>query len=203
MNSMQQNSQQYPMLHQRPVEYMVRRHTDGALDGPYDQQTITNFVYNGTLSKYDSVWNENMPTWEMIGVLMERASGSNPAPVHAPVHTPTQTSKGSPIHIQTAMVVMALDGIWHVIEIPGYFAILPGLILSFTIGIIAYFVTKSIQMKTAGDTADEAHSKALTMAILCGVPFPFLGTAVGTYFLIWAGLKGSKTKSIATKLLSR
>jgi hypothetical protein len=167
--------------------------------GPYDQKTIMDFIQNGTLSKRDSVWNPDMPSWVMIGTLME--------PHSSPVQTSaaaTTSTKGSPIHIQTAMVVMALDGIWQVLEAPGYvMAVVPGLILSFIIGVIAYYVTKSIQIKAAGDSDEEAHSKALTMAVLCGVPFPFLGTLVGGYFLIWAGLKGSRTKSLANKFLSR
>ncbi|HEX8737308.1 MAG TPA: DUF4339 domain-containing protein [Pyrinomonadaceae bacterium] len=185
----------YPMQQVLP-KYVVCRHTDQIQFGPYDQQTILNFVQNGTLSERDLVWNPDMPNWVMIGTLMKEHSMI--------AQTQAADQKGSPIHIQTAMVVMALDGVWQVLEVPGYvMAFVPGLILSFIIGVITYYVTKSIQMKTAGDSEDEAHSKALTMAVLCGVPFPFLGTIVGGYFLIWAGLKGSRTKSLATRFLSR
>jgi len=172
-------------------KYLIYK--NGEQLGPYEKPRLLENLKNGYLNLEDRAWQPGMERWEPLRYHITTQDLVDYGVSAAKIQNPN----GSPIHIQTAMVVIALDGIWSVAEIGAYFSvvgIIPALFVSVAIGVVAYYAVRSIQLKAAGDTPDEAHTKALTMAILCGVPFPFLGTGAGTIFLAWAGIRGSKTR---------
>jgi hypothetical protein len=176
-------------------KYMI--HKNGEELGPYEKQKLLENLKNGYLNLEDRAWQPGMERWEPLRYHISTQDLIDYGIKASKIQNPN----GSPIHLQTALVVMALDGIWSVAEIGAYISIagiIPALFVSVLVGVVAYFVVKSIQQKAAGDTPDEAHTKALTMAILCGVPFPFLGTGAGAIFLGWAGIRGSKVRTQTT-----
>lgn len=97
----------------------------------------------------------------------------------------------APVHVLSAMVVLALDWVWMVFEglvsmtILGLIA-LP--ILSLSVGAVAFMAVYSIQYFIARDGGGQAFAKAAGMAVLAAVPFPVVGTAIGVPLLAWAGL---------------
>jgi len=96
---------------------------------------------------------------------------------HSPISAP-------PIHPLAALVTIALDGVFGVIEI------LDPLLLVFTcfgVGILGLVSTTLTQRYLDGDAWGPALAKGLAMGIFAGVPYPVAGTVIGAPLLIWAG----------------
>lgn len=91
----------------------------------------------------------------------------------------------SPIHPLAALVTIALDGIFGVVEI------FDPLLLVFTslgVGVLGGLSITLIQRFLAGDGWGAAAAKGLALGIVAGVPYPVAGTAVGAPLLAWSGL---------------
>jgi hypothetical protein len=89
-----------------------------------------------------------------------------------------------PIHPLAALVTIALDGVFGVVEV------LDPLLLLFTcfgVGTLGLVSTTLIQRYLSDDTWGAAVAKGLAMGIFAGVPYPVAGTAIGAPLLIWAG----------------
>ena len=89
-----------------------------------------------------------------------------------------------PLHPLAALAIIALDGT------VGTFEILDPFALVFTcvgVGILGFSATTLIQRNLAHEGWGSALAKGMVMGILAGVPYPVLGTAIGTPLLIWAG----------------
>ena len=90
-----------------------------------------------------------------------------------------------PIHPLAALVTVALDGVFGVIEIAN------PLTLLFTclgVGLLGLASTLLTQRYLARDDWGTAAAKGLAMGIFAGVPYPVTGTAIGVPLLVWAGL---------------
>jgi len=90
-----------------------------------------------------------------------------------------------PIHPLAALVTVALDGVFGVVEI------LDPLLLVFTcfgVGILGFVSTMLTQRYLARDEWGPAIAKGVAMGIFAGVPYPVAGTVIGAPLLIWAGV---------------
>jgi hypothetical protein len=97
---------------------------------------------------------------------------------HSPVSAP-------PIHPLAALVTIALDGVFGVIELTN------PLSLIFTclgVGVLGLASTTLTQRYLSKDEWGPALAKGLAMGIFAGVPYPITGTAIGAPLLIWAGV---------------
>lgn len=89
-----------------------------------------------------------------------------------------------PVHPLAALVTIALDGVFGVIEI------VDPLLLLFTslgVGVLGFTATTFVQRFLAKDEWGAAIAKGMVMGILAGVPYPVVGTAIGVPLLAWAG----------------
>ncbi len=91
----------------------------------------------------------------------------------------------APIHPLAALVTIALDGVFGVVEIIDPFLIL---FTSLGVGALGTLSTMLIQRFLAKDEWGAAAAKGLAMGIVAGVPYPVTGTAVGVPLLAWSGL---------------
>jgi hypothetical protein len=92
---------------------------------------------------------------------------------------------GPPIHPMAAFATIALDGFFAVFEV------LDPLLLFFIsafIGILGFSATTLAQRFLAKDGWGTAVAKGLVMGIVAGVPYPIVGTVIGTPLLVWAGV---------------
>jgi hypothetical protein len=90
-----------------------------------------------------------------------------------------------PIHPLAALVTIALDGVFGVVEI------LDPLLLLFTclgVGTLGLIATTLIQHYLDEDAWGPALAKGLAMGVFAGVPYPVTGTAIGAPLLIWSGV---------------
>jgi len=92
---------------------------------------------------------------------------------------------GPPIHPLAAIAIIALDGIFGVIEVLDPFLLL---LTSLGIGVLGFLSTTFVQRFLAKEGWGAAAAKGLVMGIVAGVPYPVVGTAVGAPLLLWAGV---------------
>lgn len=97
----------------------------------------------------------------------------------------------APVHYLSAMVILALDWIWSLLEglvTLSFVGMIALPLLSFIIAVAGFTAVYSIQYFVAGDRGGEAFAKGIALGILAAVPFPVMGTAIGVPLLAWAGL---------------
>ena len=90
-----------------------------------------------------------------------------------------------PLHPLAALAIIALDGISGTIEILDPFVLVVSCV---GVGLLGFASTTLVQRHLANEGWGAAIAKGLVMGILAGVPYPVLGTAIGTPLLIWAGV---------------
>ncbi|GAB4501393.1 MAG: phosphoribosylaminoimidazole carboxylase [Anaerolineales bacterium] len=91
----------------------------------------------------------------------------------------------SPIHPLAALVTIALDGIFGVVEIFDPFLLI---FTSLGVGALGGISITLIQRFLANDGWGAAVAKGLALGIVAGVPYPIAGTAIGAPLLAWSGL---------------
>jgi len=91
----------------------------------------------------------------------------------------------SPIHPLAALVTIALDGVFGVVEIFDPFLLV---FTSLGVGVLGGISISLIQRFLAGDSWGAAIAKGLALGIVAGVPYPIAGTAIGAPLLAWSGL---------------
>lgn len=167
--------------------------------GPFDEQAIHHLLRDGKLQESDWVWQEGLTQWHPLRTIIS-ATKSVAIPTSEPEvilqNDPTyevDNPSGSPIHILAALITMVLDMVWSapkiLLSLSGVG--LPVLILcSFLVGGICCVGVTLVQRNLVGEEWSVAFTKGFGLAVLSGVPFPFLGTTVGTLFLGWAGIRG-------------
>ncbi|SRR5258706_1402925 len=90
----------------------------------------------------------------------------------------------APIHPLAALATIALDGFFSVFEVLDPFMLLFSSVL---IGILGFSATTLAQRYLAKDGWGASIAKGLVMGIVAGVPYPIVGTIIGTPLLVWAG----------------
>ena len=90
-----------------------------------------------------------------------------------------------PIHPLAAFVTIILDGFFAVFEVLDPFLMF---VSSGVIGLMGFLSVTMVQRHIAKDEWGVSIAKGLVMGIVAGVPYPVVGTAVGTPLLVWAGL---------------
>lgn len=96
-----------------------------------------------------------------------------------------------PIHPLSAMATIALDALWGAVDTASTATVVGILLvplLMFITFSMAFVSVLTVQKGIAKDGWLAAFGKAITMAILAGVPFPIMGTATGAILLGWAGI---------------
>lgn len=134
----------------------------------------------------------------MAGNQLKTSPSQSMHPMQAPepIESNTSSIPQAPVHYLSAMVILALDWVWSLLEglvtvsVIGMIA-LP--LLSFVIAIAGFTAVYSIQYFVAHDRGGEAFAKGVALGILAAVPFPVVGTAIGVPLLAWAGLSRLKT----------
>ena len=109
------------------------------------------------------------------------------------IPAPQPSIPGPPVHYLSAMATIVLDAVWGAVEL-GDAATVVGILalplLVLITGGLDFIAVLTIQKFIARDGLATAFAKALVLAIIAGVPFMVLGTAVGAVLLGWAGLSG-------------
>jgi hypothetical protein len=99
----------------------------------------------------------------------------------------TSHSSEPPIHLLSAIVVLALDWMWTFVEAFAAFTIIGILcfgFLSIISGALAFLAVYLIQYYVAKDSGGEALAKGIVMGLVVAVPFPVIGTLIGVPLLI-------------------
>jgi len=97
----------------------------------------------------------------------------------------------APVHFLSSMATILLDWLWFSIELPetlsvvGLAALLPTVL---AVGVIGFGTVTMVQHFLAKDDWGSAAAKGLVMGIAAGVPYPVVGTIIGTPLLVWAGI---------------
>jgi len=91
----------------------------------------------------------------------------------------------SPIHPLAALVTIALDGVFGVVEILDPFLLI---FTSLGVGFLGGISISLIQRFLADDSWGAAIAKGLALGIVAGVPYLMAGTAIGAPLLAWSGL---------------
>ena len=108
--------------------------------------------------------------------------------------TPQPTPDNSnqpPIHFLAALVTIALDWVWFFVEgietLSGFglAALLPTMM---ALGILNFATVTLVQHFVAGEKWGSSIAKGMVFGIIAGVPYPVVGTVVGTPLLVWAGI---------------
>ena len=114
----------------------------------------------------------------------------------------SQKSQGipdAPIHPLGALATIILDWLWAGIELPVTMSIafLPTLLpLSIALGLLCFSAVVLTQRFVSKDEWGASVAKGLVMGIAAGVPYPVIGTMIGTPLILWSGIHN------AQKLLS-
>lgn len=174
---------------------------NGDKHGPFDEQMISRLLREGAIKHNDYVWQEGMEKWQPLHSVVSipnPAARVPPRPrvvVDSRPNREVQNPKGSPIHILAALITMVLDMLWSA---PKVLLSLSGIgvpvlvVCSLLVGLICCIGVTLVQHNLVGEEWNIAFTKGFSLAILAGVPFPFLGTAAGVLFLGWAGIRGVK-----------
>jgi len=125
---------------------------------------------------------ETRPITPEIITIEERQAGEPPRP----------PGREPPLHILSALVTVALDWIWFLIELPATLslAFIPTLLpLTFGLGILDFTAVMLVQRFLANESWGVAAAKGLVMGIVAGVPYPVFGTVIGVPLAAWAGIR--------------
>lgn len=108
----------------------------------------------------------------------------------------------TPIHPLSAFVTIVIDWLWFVVEAPatlsvvGLVALLPIMLVSITMCFVSVLL---VQRFVSRDDWGASIAKGVVMGIAAGVPYPVIGTILGSTLLGWAGIH--KIEVIASKYL--
>lgn len=121
---------------------------------------------------------ENKPSFEIIP--MEKKD------------SPPSQSESLWFHPFSAVCMIALDFTGSLGDITGFmfFLLMPLVILG--IFCVMTLLVRWIQINIANDDPKIALKKGVIAGILCAIPTPIFGTAVGSYILLKSGLKSLK-----------
>ena len=106
-----------------------------------------------------------------------------------------------PIHFLAALVTIALDWVWFFIEgietLSGFglAALLPTML---TLGMLNFATVALVQHYVAGERWGSSIAKGMVFGIIAGLPYPVVGTVVGTPLLIWAGIHQFRQRQLPT-----
>ena len=97
----------------------------------------------------------------------------------------------APVHMLSALVVIALDWIWGFVEKFATISVigivmLP--ILSITLFFVTFLAVLFIQHVLDRDRLTVCAAKGVALGIIAAVPYQIIGTAVGVPLLAWAGI---------------
>jgi hypothetical protein len=103
----------------------------------------------------------------------------------------TTTVPGAPVHMLSALVVIALDWIWGFVEKFATISVvgivmLP--ILSITVFFVTFLAVLFIQRVLDRDRLPVCAAKGVALGIVAAVPYQVIGTVVGVPLLAWAGI---------------
>lgn len=90
-----------------------------------------------------------------------------------------------PFHPLSAFVTIVLDGFFAIFEVLDPLLMF---VTSGVIGLLGFTAVTMVQRHIAKDEWGAAVAKGIVMGIVAGIPYPVVGTAVGTPLLVWAGL---------------
>ena len=98
-------------------------------------------------------------------------------------------------HPYSAICMIGLDFTGALGDITGFmfFLLMPIVILVFFT--IAMLIVRWLQINIAHDEPKLALKKGIVAGILCAIPTPIFGTAVGGYILLKSGLNSLKKKA--------
>jgi hypothetical protein len=101
----------------------------------------------------------------------------------------------APVHPLSAVVTIALDGLWSVLEgattlsVIGFVALVP--IFMLMTSVTCFGAVFLIQRFVSHDGWGASFAKGVVMGIIAGVPYSVAGTAtIGLLLLGWAGAHG-------------
>ena len=106
-----------------------------------------------------------------------------------------------PIHFLAALVTIALDWVWFFIEgietLSGFglAALLPTMLI---LGMLNFATVALVQHYVAGERWGSSIAKGMVFGIIAGLPYPVVGTVVGTPLLIWAGIHQFRQRQLPT-----
>jgi hypothetical protein len=121
-------------------------------------------------------------------------------------HTAGSISRTSipptPVHPLSAFVTIVIDSLWFIVEAPatlsvvGLVALLPIMLVSIAMCFVSVLL---VQRFVSHDDWGASVAKGVVMGIAAGVPYPVVGTFVGSVLLAWAGVH--KIEVVASKYL--
>lgn len=131
----------------------------------------------------------------------DQNSGATPPPEQPPIEvidptpsrelSPQSGVPNAPVHFLSSMATILLDWLWFTIELPETLSVvaLPALLPTIlSVGVVGFATVTMVQHYIAKDEWGPAAAKGLVMGIAAGVPYPVVGTIVGTPLLVWAGI---------------
>jgi hypothetical protein len=92
-------------------------------------------------------------------------------------------------HPLAGFVMMALDFGGSIGDITGFFWFLLMPVIMLGIFSVSTLAVAFVQTRVAGDDPKTALTKGVIAGILCAIPMPIFGTALGGFILIKSGLK--------------
>jgi len=99
------------------------------------------------------------------------------------------------------LVTIALDWVWFFVEgietISGFglAALLPTIMV---LGVLNFATVALVQHFIAGEKWGSSIAKGMVFGIIAGVPYPVVGTIIGTPLLIWAGVHQLRQRQLPT-----
>ena len=98
--------------------------------------------------------------------------------------TDNASPDGMPIHALSALILVAVDGLWTIFDFAP-----PLWIIAIPLCFMATFVPAFlIQKVLKRDSIGRAFAIATVLGVLAAVPTPITGTSVGLGILAWSGL---------------
>lgn len=98
----------------------------------------------------------------------------------------------APVHWGSAVVTIAIDGLWSIPEMIAAASVVGLLlvpILSVVSGLCCLVAVLLIQKFVAKDGWGAATVKSVVVGIVAAIPFPFIGSILGVILLGWWGLQ--------------
>lgn len=97
---------------------------------------------------------------------------------------PTASTEGPPIHALSALILVAVDGLWAVFDWapPIWPVAIP--FCFFTVFLPTFLIQKFL----GKDSNGRALTFATILAVLAAIPTPITGTPIGLALLAWTGL---------------
>jgi integral membrane sensor domain MASE1 len=107
-------------------------------------------------------------------------------PLPAPAAHSVPPADGPPIHGLSALILVAVDSLWLVFDLPAFWPAMPLAILACFVAV--FIPTYLIQRHLKNDSKDRALTFATILGVLAAIPTPITGTPVGFALLAWTGL---------------